>query len=281
MAMSLESMLHKVAKPFVIAGASAYLILNVLGCNGNATQTPNPTQNPSPKPSPTQTYEPEPTATLEPYTPTPTKEPTPTITPPPTLEAKIFDFIFTSGTPEQYEATRKNALEDYRAVLKVYGIKEGGGRVKFIVDQQGYSVNFFLGNKFGGAVGGLDDLLNPLYRQRGTKHETAHAINHTLFPTKNNIEPWYNTFDEGSAQYASGEVEAAKPTSTILREDDGSLKDYNWMKAIDYLISNPNKFWERIKFGGNAGHLTGQVLYLLLEHEGLTPEKHTIALGKL
>src|SRR3989338_3678556 len=272
MAMSLESMLHKVAKPFVIAGASAYLILNVLGCNGNATQTPNPTQNPSPKPSPTQTYEPEPTATLEPYTPTPTKEPTPTITPPPTLEAKIFDFIFTSGTPEQYEATRKNALEDYRAVLKVYGIKEGGGRVKFIVDQQGYSVNFFLGNKFGGAVGGLDDLLNPLYRQRGTKHEMAHAINHTLFKTKLMLErstidtePWYNTFDEGSAMYASGEVTSI--TSLINDERWGSVLK----ERLNGLRTNPEIYWKNREVG-NPGHATGSDLFTILVLDyGLTP----------
>jgi len=239
----------------------------------NATPTAvEPTVTPVVTAVPTAT----PTATA---TPVPTA--TPTITPTPTLEAKLFEFVCNDCTPEQYETARKNALEDYRAVLKVYGIKEEDGRVKFIVDQQGYSVNFFLGNKFGGAVGGLDDLLNPLYRQRGTKHETAHAINHTLFPTKNNIEPWYNTFDEGSAQYASGEVEAAKPTSTILREDDGSLKDYNWMKAIDYLISTPNKFWDRVDPPDNAGWLTGQVLYLLLEHEGLTPEKNAVAIKKL
>lgn len=78
MAMNLESIARKAARPFVIAGASAYLILNLIGCSGNATQTPNPANNPSPKPSPTQTYKIEPTPTAVP-TPT-TEKPTATNT---------------------------------------------------------------------------------------------------------------------------------------------------------------------------------------------------------
>ena len=73
----LEDIVHKVARPFVIAVASSYLILNILGCNSQATPTPN--QTPTPKPSPTQTYNPTPTITITPeptitpVTPTPEK----------------------------------------------------------------------------------------------------------------------------------------------------------------------------------------------------------------
>src|SRR3989338_1366277 len=74
MAMSLESIANKVKMPFVIAGASAYLLLNLLGSIG-CTKPTTPTPNNEPKPSPTQTY--NPTPTQEPtYTLTPTPEPT-------------------------------------------------------------------------------------------------------------------------------------------------------------------------------------------------------------
>src|SRR3989338_2012648 len=64
MSMSLESIANKVKMPIVVVGASAYMILNLLGCNGNATPTPKPTD--TPKPSPTATYTPPNTATPKP-----------------------------------------------------------------------------------------------------------------------------------------------------------------------------------------------------------------------
>ena len=67
-----------------------------------------------------------------------------------------------------------------------------------------------------------------------------------------------------------------------FKKDNGSFTTIVGNQAIiDYLVLNPNQFWERHNFGGNSGHLTGLVLYWLLEHEGLTPEKHTTALQKL
>lgn len=75
----LENIVHKATRPFVIAGASAYLFLNLIGCNGNAVPTPNP--SPTPKPPLTQTYKPEPAHTFGPYTPTPANTPTATNTP--------------------------------------------------------------------------------------------------------------------------------------------------------------------------------------------------------
>ena len=287
--MSLENIVHKTARPLALFGAGIYLLINT-ACGSPATPNPANTPSPTPKPSPTQTYNPTPTNTPEPtYTPnpTPTKEPIPTITPTPTLEAKLFEFIFPDGTDEQRETFSRNALEDYRTVLKVYGIKKEDARIKIWLEKnESYSIGFYYKDKEGGnAWVGFDSFTTSRNKFR---HETAHAINHTLFKTKIMLdlsiidtEPWYNTFDEGSAMYASGEIESAKPTSTILREDDGSLKDYNWMKAIDYLISTPNKFWDRVDPPDNAGWLTGQVLYLLLEHEGLTPEKNAVAIKKL
>ena len=233
--------------------------------------TVTPVPDPTATPSPTATAAPEPTAT-------------PAINPTPTLETKLFDFVFPDSTPEQYKTFSANALEDYRAVLGIYGIKEENARLKVMVAKnESYSFNFYFDNKSGThGWTGFDSFTTNRAKFR---HEVTHAINNTLFPTKNQDDPWYNTFQEGSAKYASGEVEAAKPTSTLLREDDGSLKDYNWIKAIDYLISNPNKFWDRETFEvspfSSPGHLTGQVLYLLLDREGLTPEKHTVALQKL
>ncbi len=84
--MNLETIANSVKKPILIAWASAYLILNVLGCNGNATPTPNP--SPTPKPSPTQTYTPEPT---------PTDVPTPTATP---IPNNSYDFAKSLGLVE-------------------------------------------------------------------------------------------------------------------------------------------------------------------------------------
>ena len=57
----LENIVNSIKRPILIGVASAYILLNLIGCNGNATPTSNPTQNPPPKPSPTQTYNPTPT----------------------------------------------------------------------------------------------------------------------------------------------------------------------------------------------------------------------------
>ena len=96
------------------------------------------------------------------------------------------------------------------------------------------------------------------------------------------IEPWYNTFDEGSAMYASGEVESAKRRGADFKKDDGTLFNIVGNDAIlNYLISNPNQFWKEYVFGGNPGHLTGGILFSLLEHEGLTPEKNVVAMKNL
>ena len=248
---------------------------NPSSLDGIVTATPMATVTPEATVYPTPTPRASPTATAN-YAPISTPTVNPTATPIP----KLFELVCDSCTDEQKTVFGRNALEDYRTVLGIYGINEKDVRLKIIADNQGYSINFFSGGKVGGAGGmGLDDLINPKYRDRGIKHETAHAINHTLFPTKNDIEPWYNTFDEGSAKYASGEVEAAKGATECFRKDDGSPLCIGGDKAIlDYLISNPNQFWKGIQFSGNPGHLTGLYLYGLLEHEGLTPEKHSVAM---
>jgi len=131
MPMDLGSIVRKAAKPIAIAGASAYLILNLVGCNGNATPTPNHTQNQSPKPSPTETYKPEPIASpqytnnpaLQPtptpvYTPTPSPElvseliPTPAIAPQPLRKNKIgFDEVPFGWPAPLFVTDQKDNLE--------------------------------------------------------------------------------------------------------------------------------------------------------------------------
>ena len=73
-AMSLENIVHKIKMPFVVVGASAYMLLNLLGCNSQAT--PTPTINPTNTPAPTRTFTPKPTITPNAtLTPTPKPEP--------------------------------------------------------------------------------------------------------------------------------------------------------------------------------------------------------------
>ena len=186
---------------------------------------------------------------------------------------------------EEYNKFFDIALNDYRHVLGVYGINEKDARMVVSPSKKGgVGFDFYINGKHGINGGYMSDF-TPDPTDRGHKHEMAHAVNHTLFSTKNDliidIEPWYNTFDEGSAQYASGEVESAKLRSALLREDDGSMKNYNVMDAIELAASNPSRFWERVDSPDNAGWLTGMVQYLLLEREGLTPEKHAVAMEKL
>ena len=60
--MSLESIANSIKKPILIAGASAYMILNLISCTPS-TPASIATPNQPPKPSPTAIYNPNPTAT--------------------------------------------------------------------------------------------------------------------------------------------------------------------------------------------------------------------------
>ena len=82
-------------------------------------------------------------ATPTPLKSAPTPGNTPTAFPKPTLETKLFEFIFPSSTPEQYETFSRNALEDYRKVLGVYGIKEEDARMVVSVGKRGYGAGFY------------------------------------------------------------------------------------------------------------------------------------------
>src|SRR3989338_971056 len=75
--MHLETIVKKAANRLVIAGASAYMILNLISCTPS-TPTPTAAPNTNPKPSPTAAYTPEATNTPEP---TATAVPTATATP--------------------------------------------------------------------------------------------------------------------------------------------------------------------------------------------------------
>ena len=111
MAMSLENIVHKVKMPFVIAGASAYMLL-LLGCNSQAT--PTPTINPSPTntPSPTRTYTPEPVYTLTPE---------PTITTP--APKSTYDLALERLNPQISQTTR-----NYVKNLAEYNDSQGNGK---------------------------------------------------------------------------------------------------------------------------------------------------------
>ena len=102
MGMGIESMVNRIKMPFVIAGASAYLILNLLGSIG-CTKPTTPTPNNEPKPSANQTYNPTPTQE-------PTKTPTPAIVTPAPLETVIYETLI-SRVPEikQFDARVANA----------------------------------------------------------------------------------------------------------------------------------------------------------------------------
>src|SRR3989338_5004457 len=81
--MNLENIARKAARPLVIAGASAYMILNLLSCT-QSIPAPTAVPNTNPKPSPTATYTPVPTID-DMVTVTPVTDPiaTPTATPMP------------------------------------------------------------------------------------------------------------------------------------------------------------------------------------------------------
>ena len=220
------------------------------------------------------------TTTPEPiYTPSPipTKEPIPTITPTPTLENKLFEFVFPDGTDEQKAVFSKNALEDYRTVLNVYGIKEEDARMVVSVGKQGYGAGFYYGGKEGVGVGmGIDDFVTD---RREVKHEMAHAINHTLFPT------YHLWFDEGMAMYASGEANGKGNVGLIDpdKPNEGT-KVYSVDDAFKLLKENPERYWRMRGYGGGIipGHVLGWHLYTLLIREyGMTPEQNRTALSLL
>src|SRR3989338_337107 len=102
MGMGIESMVNRIKMPFVIAGASAYLILNLLGSIG-CTKPTTPTPNNEPKPSANQTYNPTPTQE-------PTKTPTPAIVTPAPIETIIHETLI-DRVPEiwQFDARVANA----------------------------------------------------------------------------------------------------------------------------------------------------------------------------
>tara|TARA_B100000315_G_scaffold252495_1_gene289432 strand:+ start:956 stop:1891 length:936 start_codon:yes stop_codon:yes gene_type:complete len=189
-------------------------------------------------------------------------------------KAPFFELICNDCTAEQKGLFYNNALEDYRKVLEVYGIKEEDVRTAIHVGETQYVVDFYFGNKVGtGVEMGHDNFTTD---RRGMRHSIGHAINDNLFPT------YHMWFDEGLAMYASGEVETAKTESVGLKEPDDSLKLYKWDEAINLLTSNPDEFWGRISFSGNPNHMIGQTLYMLLDYyEGLTLENNRTALEML
>ena len=107
MAMSLESIANAIKMPILIAGASAYMILNLLGCNGNVISTPANTPTQPTRPAPTATFTPQPTQ--EPYNkPTPEATKVPVI---PTAEpTKTATAVPATATPKP-KSTYELALE--------------------------------------------------------------------------------------------------------------------------------------------------------------------------
>lgn len=215
-------------------------------------------------------------------TPAPTQEPT--ITPTPTLEATVtpeitgpYKLYAPTATPEEFNNFNSALDKAWGIVKNVYGMEPNDKIVVYTnTSKQTYGISLM--QEVLDARGSLDFLKTPHddiggYTIRhfnpeepGLKHEIAHRFNQSLFPTKNNIEPWYNTFDEGSAMYASGEIDE------FIR--NGAEKPYKEYKE------NPDKWKSRL--GGVPGHTVGYVLFVGLSVDyNLTPEKNTIALKKL
>ena len=194
------------------------------------------------------------TATAEPPEPTATAI---VIKPSPTLEStvvKTFELVCDGCTDEQYETFSKNALEDYRTVLRVYGINENDARMVVGASKTGfYSVDFYIRGNRGDAVGDPDDFTTD---RRGMRHEIAHAINETLFPT------YHSWFDEGLAIYSEGHNFGERRGYKELKEDIN-----NWEKAIGAI---------------SPGHPIGSMFFSgLFEDYGLTPENNREALSLL
>ena len=281
-------------KRILLAGAFITLVgaSSVIACKNDYNREPTAITTPAQSPTPT----------LDGIV-TPTPDATTIPNPTPTLEATVtpeiigpYKLYAPTATKEEFD-NFNSALDKAWVIIKnVYGREPNDKIVVYInASKQGYGISLM--QEVLDARGSLDflktphddiggytirDFLADQIKERGIKHELAHRFNQSLFPTKNNIEPWYNTFDEGSAKYASGEVEAYKTGGMDFKKDDSTLTTIVGNKAIlDYLISNPNQFWERHNFGGNPGHLTGLILYWSLEREGLTPEKNVVAMKNL
>lgn len=226
------------------------------------------------------------------HTPAPNETPVVEPTPQPIPEVKLFELVGDNLTAEQYKTFHDNSLEDYLKVLDVYGIKKEDARMRigFWPDMKGYTASFYYKDNVGtGGAPGLNDFTTD---RRGMRHEIAHAINHTLFPTKDpkdQGEPWYNTLDEGSASYASGMDGVEKNKRKIRLYDvdkEGSVNEmssdiYLVSKAYELLEENPELYWKR-RSGDSPGHATGIDLYwFLMEIYDLTPGKNVIALETL
>lgn len=123
----------------------------------------------------------------------------------------------------------------------------------------GVGFGFYIDGNAGGSGGYLKDFtLDP--SDRGHKHEMAHAINDTLFPT------YHSWFDEGMAMYASGEL-----------THPGYLTNYTELKS-----KGDKWFSERNTPNVNTGHLIGSLFFTALQVEyGMTPEQNRTALDLL
>ncbi len=193
---------------------------------------------------------------------------------------KPFEFVCDGCTADQYETFSKNALEDYRTVLGVYGISEEDARMVVSVRLNdfggtgGYGIGFFYNGKEGRAAGNLNDLTTD---RRGKRHEDAHAINDTLFLT------YHSWFDEGMAMYASGEVNSIVNGDVLLRNPKNSkeLIRYSFDEALSLLKSDSSDYWQR-KSSSNAGHTLGSHFFaILIKDYGLTKEQNRTALSEL
>ena len=271
-------------KRILLAGAVITILgaSSVIACRRDYNITPT-------EPIPITTPAQSPTPTLDNIV-TPTPDATTIPKPTPTLEATVtpeitgpYRLYAPTATLEEFKNFNSALDKAWGIVKDVYGINPSEPIAVVIAEKkQGYWIELNdkarkMGIDFNKPVSDsgsytIRDFLANQEKERGIKHELAHRFNESLFPTKNNIEPWYNTFDEGSAMYASGEVTSI--TSLINHEKWGpQLK-----VRLDELRSNPEAYWKNREVG-NPGHATGSDLYTLLVLDyGLTPEKNTIAM---
>ena len=173
-------------------------------------------------------------------------------------KAPFFELICNDCTAEQKGLFYNNALEDYRKVLEVYGIKEEDVRTAIHVGETQYAVDFYFGNKVGtGVEMGHDNFTTD---RRGMRHSIGHAINDNLFPT------YHSWFDEGLAMYASGEL-----------THPGYLSNYTELKS-----KGEEWFIERNTPNVNPGHLIGSLYFTALgvEHD-MTSEQNREAISLL
>lgn len=215
----------------------------------------------------------QPTAQNQPVQTAPTQPPQSVAT----SEAKLFEILFPAGMAEG-ERTLKTriAQDDWNAVMKAYGLKEGEGRIEIGVNGNGYNVIYRIGDRTGvGGEASLGDFTEDP-SDTGLQHPMAHATNYVLI--SNDIPSW---LDEGLAMRASGQTKEVSLVGLYDKNKKDTIEGYAFDSAIELLLTNPEEYWDRYPVGQTPGHAVGKTLYWLLQRRGLTNGKQIEAVNRM